>query len=476
MSKGRKIREEQMHSAGRRESSHSSSLFIEEEPVWFGRDGKVTQKWLSSCEEERNHTTRLLSQIVAYSNLERAYKSVRKNGGSGGVDGMDIKSFKEWFKKNWQSLQNELLTGQYRPDAVKRVEIPKGTGGTRQLGIPTIRDRVVQQAINQILQQMYDPTFSKDSYGFRPKRGAHAALKRCCEHVKSGKTKVVDIDLEKFFDKVNHQRLMWLLSQRIGDKALLRLIGRIIKAGILVGGLVEQPIQGTPQGSPLSPLLSNIVLDELDQELTRRGLSFVRYADDMQIFVSSKASAERVLESITKFIENRLKLKVNREKSGIKGCRAVDFLGHSLQYGGKLGLSKKSEAKLKAKLKELTQRNRSVNFNALLKELKTKLQGWLNYFRYAQMKSKLKQIEGWLRRRLKCFRLKQCKRRIGVVRFLMKLGVEKTLSWRTALSGKGWWRLSNTPATNMGMNNKWFLEQGYYSLVDNYLQVHRNPL
>lgn len=476
MEKGSKQLNSQMNPAGQGEWAAGNGLFAAGVPVWYEKSGKVNPAWLSSCEEERNHTTNLLESIASYSNLESAYKQVRKNGGSAGVDGMSVKDFKRWFIQNWKGLQEGLLTGSYKPQMVKGVEIPKPNGGVRQLGIPTVRDRVVQQAINQVLQRMYDPTFSPNSYGFRPGRSAQQALKRCCEIVKGGKRMVVDIDLEKFFDKVNHQRLLWLLGTRIGDERLLRLTSKILKTDILKGGLVEQRVQGTPQGSPLSPLLSNIVLDELDQELSRRGLSFVRYADDLQIFVGSGQAATRVLESMTQFIEDKMKLKVNREKSGTRPCHEVNFLGHSLLRGGKLGLSPKSEARLKEKLKQITQRNRGVSFGQILKELKSALHGWLLYFRYAQMKSKLAKIEGWLRRRLKCFRLKQCKRAISIVRFLMKLGVEKTLSWRTALSGKGWWRLSNSPALNMGMNNQWFIGQGYYSLAENYKAVHRNPL
>lgn len=466
----------QMNPAGQGECAASNDLFAAGVPVWYEKSGKVNPGWLSSCEEERNRTTGLLEGIVSYSNLEKAYMQVRKNGGSAGVDGMNVKDFKGWFIQNWEGLQRELLTGTYEPQMVKGVEIPKPNGGVRQLGIPTVRDRVVHQAINQVLQQMYDPTFSPNSYGFRPGRSAQQALKQCCAIVKGGKSRVVDIDLEKFFDKVNHQRLLWLMGTRIGDKRLLALISKILKTDILKGGLAEQRIQGAPQGSPLSPLLSNIVLDELDQELGRRGLSFVRYADDLQIFAGSHKAATRIQESITQFIENRMKLKVNREKSGTRPCYEVNFLGHSLLRGGKLGLSPKSEQRLKEKLRQITRRKRGVSFEQILKELKTTLHGWLLYFRYAQMKSKLTKIEGWLRRRLKCFRLKQCKRAIGIVRFLMKSGVEKTLSWRTALSGKGWWRLSNSPALNMGMNNQWFTRQGYYSLAENYKAVHRNPL
>ena len=389
---------------------------------------------------------------------------------------MSIKEFGDWFGKHYQEFQKEIQQEVYQPQAVRGIKIPKPKGGFRQLGIPTIKDRVVQQAISQVLQPLFDPKFSPNSYGFRPKRNAHQALLQASQFVKSGKNKVVDLDLAKFFDEVNHQRLMWLLSNRIGDKRLLRLIGKILKTDILTEGLQEQRIKGTPQGSPLSPLLSNIVLDELDQELSRRGLSFVRYADDVQILVSSQKSAERVQQSIINFIENKMKLKVNREKSGIKPCYEVNFLGYSLLHGGKLGLSPSSEQRLKDKLKMITQRKRGVSLEQILKELKVVLQGWLQYFKLAQMKTKLTQIGGWLRRRLKCFRLKQCKRAIGVVRFLTKLGVEKTLSWRTALSGKGWWRLSNSPALNIGMNNRWFLEQGFYSPTQNYKQLFRSSL
>lgn len=476
MKKGRKQLGRQMKPAGQEECSVDNDLFAVEMPVWYERSGQVSPVWLSSCEEERNRTTGLLERIASYSNLEKAYRQVRKNGGSAGVDGVNVKDFKSWFIQNWENLQQELLTGSYVPHLVKGVEIPKPNGGVRQLGIPTVRDRVVHQAIHRVMQEQYDPTFSPNSYGFRPGRSAHQALKRCCEAVKGGKSKVVDIDLEKFFDKVNHQRLLWLLGTRIGDERLLRLIGKLLKSGILKGGLTEQRVQGTPQGSPLSPLLSNIVLDELDQELARRGLSFVRYADDLQIFVGSQQAAERVQDSITRFIEDRMKLKVNREKSGIRRPNEVSFLGYSLLNGGKPRLSPKSEQRLKEKLRAITRRNRGVSFGQLLKELRCALQGWLHYFRYAQMKQKLAKIEGWLRRRLKCFRLKQCKRAIGIVRFLMKLGVEKTLSWRTALSGKGWWRLSNSPALSIGMNNRWFTEQGYFSLSENYRKLHRNLL
>jgi group II intron reverse transcriptase/maturase len=466
----------QMKPAGQEECSYSVDLFAPAVPVWYEKSGKVSSEWLSICKEERNQTTELMEEIISTANLFKAYRKVKSNGGSSGIDGQNVQEFGMWLNHNYRTLQADILQGNYTPQAVKGVEIPKPKGGKRLLGIPTVRDRVIQQAILQVLQKQYDPRFSPNSFGFRPKRSAHQALSKACQIVSRGKTTVIDIDLEKFFDQVNHQRLMWLLSTRIGDKRLLNLISKILKSGILTGGLIEQRTKGTPQGSPLSPLLSNIVLDELDQELTRRGLSFVRYADDLQIFVRNRRNAERIKESLTKFIETRMRLKVNQTKSGVRNCWEVNFLGHSLLKGGKLGLSKQSEERLKDKIRQVTRRNRGVNVEQILKELNTKLRGWLHYFRFAQMHKKLRQIDGWIRHKLRCFRLKQCKRVIGIVRFLWKLGVENTLAWRTALSGNSWWRLSNSPALNMAMNNKWFSEQGFYSLFENYQILHRNPL
>ena len=476
MLKGMKQSNKQMKRAKQAECLEIGDLFEDDIPVWYESNGQVSSEWLSICEEERHQTIGLMEQITRFTNLQRAYKSVKSNGGSSGIDGMSIKSYGEWLKGNYETLQTTLLNGSYVPQVVKGVKIPKSQGGYRQLGIPTVQDRVVQQAINQVLQVYYDPKFSEQSYGFRPKRSTHQALASAQGIVKSGKTKVVDIDLSKFFDEVNHQRLMWLLGTRIGDKRLLKLIQKILKTGILEGGVESQRIKGTPQGSPLSPLLSNIVLDELDQELTRRGLSFVRYADDVKIFTSSWQSANRIMVSVSDFIERRMHLKVNREKSGVRRSYEVTFLGYSLLYGGKLGLSKTSEQRLKEKIKQITRRNRGISFVEMLKELQLVLQGWLQYYRYAMMKQKLQKIEGWLRRRLKCFRLKQCKRAIGIVRLLRSLGVEKTLCWRTALSGKGWWRKSNSPATNIEMSNQWFAEQGFYSLTDNYEKLHRKSI
>jgi group II intron reverse transcriptase/maturase len=457
----------------RRQSNH---LFVEAIPVWYSQNGKVNSRWLSACQEERTLTSHFMERIADSLNVTKACQRVVSNGGVSGVDGMKVEELKEWVGNNLIQLQEQLLSGSYQPQAVKGVEIPKANGGKRQLGIPAAIDRLVQQSIHQVLGVGYERTFSENSYGFRPGKSAHQALKQAARYVAEGKIFVIDLDLEKFFDEVNHHRLMWLLSTRIGDKGVLQLIHRYLKAGMMQGGLIEQRIKGTPQGSPLSPLLSNIVLDELDKELERRGHCYVRYADDVKIFVGSGRRAEEVKASITKYISQKLKLKINESKSRTCKGYELNFLGHSILGKGEIGLSKQSQQRLKAKIREVTKRNKGISLEEMLKELRPKLQGWLNYFRYAKMQSKMEAIDGWLRRRLKCFRLKQCKRMIGIVRWLRKLGVEETLNWRTALSGKNWWRLSNSPAVSIGMNNKWFAAPGYYSLSENYKSLHRKTL
>jgi group II intron reverse transcriptase/maturase len=457
----------------RRQSNH---LSVEAVPVWYSQNGKVNPMWLSACKTERNLTSHLMEQIADPLNVTKACCKVVSNGGSSGMDGMKTEELKEWLGKNLSKLRESLLCGSYQPQAVKGVEIPKPNGGKRQLGIPTVIDRLVQQSTHQVLNVRYERIFSENSYGFRPDKSAHQALKQASGYVAEGKSFVIDLDLEKFFDEVNHHRLMWLLSTRIGDKRVLQLIHRYLQAGMMQGGLIEQRIKGTPQGSPLSPLLSNIVLDELDKELEWRGHSFVRYADDVKIFVGSNRRAEEVKSSITRYIRQKLKLKINESKSRTCKGYELNFLGHSILGRGQIGLSKQSEKRLKDKVREVTKRSRGISLGEMLKELRPKLQGWLNYFRYARMKSRLGAIDGWIRRRLKCFRLKQCKRTIGIVRWLRKVGIEETLCWRTALSGKGRWRLSNSPALNIGMNNSWFSAQGYYSLSENYQSLHRKTL
>ena len=445
--------------------------------VWSGANVSVaanrrTEEWLADCKEERALTTDLMESISDLSNLHRACKKVILNGGRGGVDGMEVEDLRKWFSIHHKALQEQLLSGKYYPEAVRGVKIPKPKGGHRQLGIPTVKDRLVQQAILQVLSPRYERIFSAYSYGFRPGRSAHQGLRQAGEYVSMGKRHVVDIDLAKFFDEVNHDRLLWRLSTRIGDRRLLKLIHRFLKAGLLEGGLMNQRIKGTPQGGPLSPLLSNIVLDELDKELERRGHRFVRYADDVIILVGSQKSAERVKLSLTNYLESDLKLKVNREKSQVVKCWAVNFLGHGINGDGSLLLSRSSEARLKDKLRQTTRRNRGRSFAQILGEVNRRLQGWLHYFRYAKMKSKLQTLMSWLKHRLRCYRLKQCKRAIGIARWLQKLGVPKNRSWTTAASRRGWWRKAGTPAAHEGMNNDWFARQGLLNVMTIYSRLH----
>ena len=436
--------------------------------VYLKANGRVRLQWLTACKEERALTGDLMEQIADLSNLTTALRQVVNNGGSAGIDGMTVTQLKEWFSHNWQELQSSLLDGSYTPSGVRGVRIRKPKGGYRQLGIPTCKDRLVQQSTSQVLSRRYEPIFSTNSYGFRPGCNAHQALLKAAGYVAEGYNHVVDLDLEKFFDKVNHDRLMWLLGTRIGDKRALSLIGRFLRSGMMQDGLISQRLQGTPQGSSLSPVLSNIVLDELDKELEVRGHRFVRYADDQIILVKSEEAAKRVYKSITDFIENRMLLKVNREKSRICRPQDLNFLGYSIQIDGGLGISQESLMRFKQKLRRITRRNNGASLEQLIRGLNPVLRGWLNYFRLARMKKRLGILESWLRRRIRCFRLKQCKRTIGIVRFLRSRGVIEWQCWILALSGKGWYRLSNTPQASTAMNLAWFYEIGLFSLVDNY--------
>ena len=453
----------------------SAGLAVKGIDVFCKRSGKVRHEWLSKCREERALTRDLMVQIVEPSNLVAAMRQVVSNQGSAGIDGMSVKDLRDWFSVNWNHLQDQLSGGTYQVSAVREVAIPKPDGGYRILGIPTVKDRLVQQAISQVLSRRYEPIFSDHSYGFRPKRSAKQALQEAGNYVSEGKGWVVDIDLEQFFDTVNHHRLMWLLRRRIGDDILLRLIGRFLRAGMLKGGLVSQRVKGTPQGSPLSPLLSNIVLDELDKELERRGHCFVRYADDMIIMVGSELSAKRVQLSLTRYIEDRLLLKVNTSKSRICRPSELNFLGHSILADGQLGLSRTSELRFKRKLKHLTRRNRGISLGQLVDELNPVLRGWLNYFKDAKMRIRLRKLTSWLNRRIRCFRLKQCKRALGIARWLHKLGVPWKRSWTTAGSSKGWHRLSSTHAAHEAMNSEWFKTIGLFNLAENYVKYLRKP-
>ena len=406
---------------------------LKEKPVesTTGRTGKeinIAVELLSRLERERTLTTNIMERIVGYVNLNRANQQVVRNGGSSGIDGMDIEGFKQWYGKNINELREAILTEQYKVSPVLKVEIPKPTGGKRVLGIPRIKDRLIQQAIHQELNKHYEPYFSESSYGFRPGRNAHQAIEQAAKYIKEGKEWVVDIDLENFFDRINHDRLMQRLSKVVSDRRLLRLINAYLKAGMMEGGLIEQRTSGTPQGSPLSPLLSNIVLDELDKELETRGHSFCRYADDCNIYVGSKKAGERVMSKVVKFIENKLKLKVNRSKSGVRHCSEVKFLGYTIMSGGGKRIADKSIKRLKDKVRTITQRNRGVKLSTVIKELNKVLIGWVNYFKLANTwLTVFRELDGWIRRKLRCYRLKQCGRKYTIVKLLKSLGCEETL-------------------------------------------------
>lgn len=426
--------------------------------------------YLSQLTRQRTLTTKILEEIVDYGNLNRAYKQVSANGGSGGIDKMDTEELRQWLGKHINTMRRELLDESYQVTPVRKVEIPKPNGGKRMLGIPTVKDRLIQQAIHQKLSQHYDPHFSESSYGFRPGRNAQQAVLQASKFIQEGNHWVVDIDMEKFFDTINHDRLMQRLSKGIGDKRLLRLIHAYLRAGMMDGGLVEQRIAGTPQGGPLSPLLSNIVLDELDKELEKRGHRFCRYADDCNIFVKSRKAGERVLAGITKFIEGKLKLKVNREKSGVRHCSEVKFLGYTCLSDGGIRVADKSIKRLKDKVKEVTRRNRGVRFDQLIKELNLVIRGWTNYFGLAnRWLSEFRTLDGWIRRKLRCYRLKQCGRRYTIVKLLVGMGIAYGKSWNVVMYSQGWWAMSKKVAVGHAMNNQWFASQGLLSLKERML-------
>jgi RNA-directed DNA polymerase len=400
----------------------------------------------------------LMEEVCGRENCKQALARVKANKGSAGIDGMTVQQLPEHLKQYWPVIREQLLSGTYKPQPVKRVEIPKPDGGIRKLGIPTVLDRFIQQAVMQVLQGRWDRTFSEHSYGFRPGRSAHQAVEQAQKYIAEGYRWVVDLDLEKFFDRVNHDKLMAKLAERIGDKRMLKLIRAFLVAGVLEDGLVNPVDEGTPQGGPLSPLLSNIVLDEFDRELERRGLRFARYADDSNIYVRSKRAGERVMESITRFITAKLKLKVNQQKSAVARPWERKFLGFSFTSAGvpKRRIAPKAVDRFKGRVRELTSRTRGVSIERMAEELTRYLRGWLGYFGKCQTPSVLQSLEEWTRRRLRSAIWKQWKR--GRVRFaeLRKRGVGKDRSAQTAGSAHGPWRLANSPALAIALPNVYF--------------------
>lgn len=421
----------------------------------------------------------LLLQVVSKPNLRTAYEQVVKNKGAPGVDGVKVEELSTYLKTHWQRIRSEILDGTYHPSPVRGVKIPKPNGGQRQLGIPTVVDRLIQQAIHQVLNPLYDPGFSAFSYGFRPNRNAHQALFQALNYINEGRQDIIDLDLKSFFDKVCHDKLMGLLRRKIKDKLFLRLIRRYLQCGMLEDGVASSRRQGTPQGGPISPLLSNILLNELDKELAKRGHCFVRYADDCSIFLKSKSAAERARASITRYLEGELLLEVNEEKTSI--CRPVDFtlLGHSFVPTYKKGergkyrlrIAKKSWVRLKEKIKAITRKTLPITVGERIDELNSLMIGWVQYFKHATGYQKLKDLDAWVRCRLRYCIWKQWKKPRRRYRAFLQLGVEESWARRFAWSRLGGWRIACSPIMGTTVTVARLRQRGYMPFLDYYLQV-----
>jgi RNA-directed DNA polymerase len=427
-----------------------------------------TESVMAKCEAESPaKADGLMEEIFDPENLREALKRVKANKGSAGIDRMTVELLPGYLKKHWPEIREQVLSGTYKPQPVLRVEIPKPDGGVRKLGIPVVVDRFLQQAVMQVLQRKWDPTFSEYSYGFRPNRSARQGVAKAQEYIAEGHTWVVDFDLEKFFDRVNHDKLMGLVAKRITDKRVLKLIRAFLKAGVMEKGLVSAIDEGTPQGGPLSPLLSNIVLDELDRELERRGHRFVRYADDSNIYVRSQRAGERVMESITGFITTKLKLKVNSEKSAVARPWERKFLGFSFtaKEPQKRRIAPKSMVRFKERVREITRRTRGVSLQGMIEDLNVYLRGWHGYFGFCQTPSVLDDLDSWIRRKLRCVVWKQWKRGRTRYKELRKRGVNEALAAKTAGSPHGPWRLSQSPAVCIAFPNAYFDRIGLFGLA-----------
>jgi len=441
-------------------------------PGGTGTAGAEVLQALTASPPQRALPVDLMEQVCSPKNLLRAYRRVRSNKGAPGVDGMFVHQLADWLREHQEALIASLREGTYQPQPVRGVEIPKPGGGKRQLGIPTVVDRLVQQAILQVLEPLLDPTFSESSFGFRPKRSAHDALRQARKYVSQGRHIVVDLDLEKFFDRVNHDILMSRLARRVGDKRLLRIVRRFLQAGLMQDGVCVVREEGTPQGGPLSPLLANLLLDDLDRELEQRGHCFCRYADDCNIYVWSLRAGQRVMASVVRFLEQHLRLRVNREKSAVAPVQERKFLGYRLLLNGKMGIAPKSLERAKDKIRQITRRHRGVSLAQVIVELNGFLKGWFQYYHLAAFRGDLQRTDAWIRRKLCCFRLKQRKRGKAIARFLQRQGVPADQAWRIASSGKGWWRLALSPPVKRAMSKEWFSQQGLVSLLSRYDAVH----
>jgi RNA-directed DNA polymerase len=409
----------------------------------------------------------LMEQIVDDRNMERAWKKVKANRGAPGPDGITLDEFFETFRHLWPTVKGQLLDGSYEPSPARRKSIPKEDGSERHLGIPNVQDRLVQQAILQILTPIFDPGFSESSFGFRPKRSAHGAVKQVQRHIQSGYRHCVDMDLSKFFDRVQHDTLMSRVSRKVHDNRLLRLIGRFLRAGIMVDTHFQPSTEGTMQGGPLSPLLANILLDDFDKDLEQRGLRFVRYADDFLIFTKTEKAAQRVYRSVGNYLTRKLKLEVNHQKSRICSTNEVDYLGFVfLGFGGQIRVSPKKIVKFKDRVREITRRNRGVSMQSRYEELRRYFQGWVGYFRLVPLKTFFVVLDRWIRRRVRCCYWRQWRRPRTRITNLLRLGVRKPEACTFGASSKGPWLMSSTSAMKMALSNTYLSSEGLASLCD----------
>lgn len=410
----------------------------------------------------------LMEAVVEKANLWRAYQRVVSNKGAPGVDGLTVSEFKSWLQKYWPQTKTALLEGEYIPAAVRKVEISKPQGGVRTLGIPTVLDRLIQQALHQVMQPLFEPGFSPSSYGFRPGRNAHQAVQAARGYVAEGKRWVVDMDLEKFFDRVNHDILMARVARKIGDERVLKLTRRYLEAGMMDGGLVSQRAEGTPQGGPLSPLLSNILLTDLDRELEGRGHRFCRYADDCNIYVRSKKAGERVMAALTEFLQTKLKLKVNADKSAVARPWERKFLGYSITWHQKpkLKIAEASRKRFKAKMREVFRMGRGQSLDKTIQQLNPVLRGWMHYFHLAEQKGVLEELDGWLRHKMRTLLWRQWKRSLPRARNLMKRGLSEERAWISATNGRGPWWNGAASHMNQAYPKSWFDNNGLISLLD----------
>jgi RNA-directed DNA polymerase len=413
----------------------------------------------------------LLERILSKENVLKAWKRVKSNKGAPGIDNMSIEEFPEFAKNHWNNIRETILAGSYQPLPVRRVEIPKATGGSRPLGIPIVLDRLIQQAIYQVLMPIFDPYFSDHSYGFRPNRSAHDAVYQIRKYIREGYRVAVDMDLSKFFDTVNHDVLMYRVALKIRDKRVLRLIGKYLRAGVMVNGHLQKTRKGVPQGGPLSPFLANILLDDLDKELEKRGHRFVRYADDFVILVKSQRAGERVMLSVQRFLERKLKLKVNKKKSRVAPTDKTNFLGFTFR-GTKIRWSGKAFHEFKRRVKELTGRSWFVSMEYRFEKLAQYLRGWMNYFGISEYYRPIPEIDHWLRRRVRMCYWKQWRRFKTRVRNLLKIGTHPGVAIPMCFSRKGPWKCARTLATQTGMTNQWLKDQGLLSVKELWVNIH----